>query len=166
MNITLKSREVKKIVAIARKQGTEELYDKLETQEGEKRIYRIAKGRQRERGEIGDIDIINDKEGKMLFDEDKISLRRVEYFEELLNVENKREELIKMYKMEGPEKKIVSQNGEELVNIRGMNGEELKQVKSFKYLGSLINNKGCEKEVQARVSASWMEMKGCGDSLE
>ena len=41
-----------------------------------------------------------------------------------------------------------------------MNGEELKQVKSFKHLGSLINNKGgCEKEVQARVSASWMKWR-------
>ena len=42
----------------------------------------------------------------MLFDEDKISLRWAEYFEELLNVESKREELIEMYKMEGPEKGI------------------------------------------------------------
>ena len=119
----------------------------------EKRIYRIAKTRQREREETGNNDIIKDKEGKMLFDEDKISLRWVEYFEELLNVENKREELIEMYKVEGPEKGIVSKNGEEQVNIWEMNGEELKQVKSFKHLGSLINNKGgCEKEVQARVT--------------
>ena len=87
----LKRREAKKIVAIARKQGTEELYDDLETKEGEKRIYRIEKARQREREETGNIDIIKDKEGKMLFDEDKISLRWAEYFEELLNVENKRE---------------------------------------------------------------------------
>ena len=51
----LKRREAKKIVAIARKQGTEELYDQLETKEGEKRIYRIAKARQREREETGNI---------------------------------------------------------------------------------------------------------------
>ena len=81
MDITSKRREVKKIVAIARKQGTEELYNKLETQKGEKRIYKIAKARQREREETGDIDITKDKEGKMLFDEDKISLRWVDYFE-------------------------------------------------------------------------------------
>ena len=92
-------------MAIARKQGTEELYDKLETQ-GEKRINGIAKGRQRERKETGNIHIIKDKEGKMLFDEDKISLRWAEYFEELLNVENKREELLEIYKVEGPEKGI------------------------------------------------------------
>ena len=58
-------------MAIARKQGTEELYDELENKEGGKRIYRIAKARQREREETGNIDIIKDKEGKMLFVEDK-----------------------------------------------------------------------------------------------
>ena len=42
----------------------------------------------------------------MLFDKDKISLRWAEYFEELLNVENKRELLTEMYKLEGPEKWI------------------------------------------------------------
>ena len=55
---------------------------------------------------------------------------------------------------------VCSKNGEEQVNSRDMHGEELKQVKSFKYLGSLINNKGgCEKEVQTRVSASWMKWR-------
>ena len=55
---------------------------------------------------------------------------------------------------------VCSKNGEEQVNIRDMHREELKQVKSFKYLGSLINNKGgCEKEVHARVSASWMKWR-------
>ena len=44
---------------------------------------------------------MKEKEGKILFDEDKISLRWAEYFEELLNAENKREELIEMYKVEG-----------------------------------------------------------------
>ena len=231
-------------------------------EKGEKRIYRIKKARQRERKELGNIDNIKDMEGKMLFDEDKISLRWAEYFEELLTVKNKREEITEMYKVEGPEKGIeveqmreamsgmksnkapgvsevsidmlraggeecliwksdllkavwdkekipenwrkslivpifkkkgdilecgnyrgikllehglkilerilekyglkmnakktetmvCSKNGEKQVNIRDMHGEELKQVKSFKYLRSLINNKGgCEKEVQARV---------------
>ena len=55
---------------------------------------------------------------------------------------------------------VCGKSGEEQVNIRDMHGEELKQVKSFKYLGSLINNKGgCEKEVQARVSANWIKWR-------
>ena len=55
---------------------------------------------------------------------------------------------------------VCSKNGEEQVNIRDMHGEELKQVKSLKDVGSLINDKGgCEKEVQARVSVSWMKWR-------
>lgn len=42
-----KSRKAKKTIAIARKQGTKELYNELETKEGEKRIYRIARARHR-----------------------------------------------------------------------------------------------------------------------
>ena len=61
----------------------------------------------REIGErLGNIDIIKNKEGKLSFDEDKISLKWAEYFEELLIVETKREELIEVYKVEGPEKGI------------------------------------------------------------
>lgn len=61
-------REAKRIVAITRKQGTQKLYDELATKEGEKQIHKVAKARQREREEIGNIDIIKNKEGKMLFD--------------------------------------------------------------------------------------------------
>ena len=56
---------------------------------------------------------LKDKEGKMLFGEDKISLWWAEYFEELLNVENKREELIEIHKVEGPGKEI------EVEEVRG-----------------------------------------------
>ena len=38
------------------------------------------------------------------------------------------------------------------------NGEELNQVESFRYLGSVIcESGGCEKDVQVRVNASWMK---------
>ena len=74
------------------------------TKEGEQRIYRIAKARQREREETGNIDIIKDKTGKILFQDELINARWVEYFEELLNVENEREEMADVSRAEGPEK--------------------------------------------------------------
>ena len=75
------------------------------------------------------------------------------------------QECLEMYGLKMNAKKtetmVCSKSGEEQVNIRGSHGEELKQVKSFKYLGSLIHNNkgGCEKEVQARVSVSWMKRR-------
>lgn len=79
----LKRRKAKKTVAIAKTQGTQELYDELETKEREKRIYRIARTRYRERENTGNINIIKDKEGKIQLEEDKIGARWAEYFEEL-----------------------------------------------------------------------------------
>ena len=44
--------------------------------------------------------------------------------------------------------------------VQERNGEELNQVESFRYLGSVIcESGGCEKDVQVRVSASWMKWK-------
>ena len=46
------------------------------------------------------------------------------------------------------------------MTIRDRHGEELKQVNCFKYLGSLVADRGgCEKEVQLRVNASWLKWK-------
>lgn len=49
----------------------------------------------------------------------KISSRWAECFQELLNVENKREEITEMHKVEGPEKEIEVEEIKE-----GMNGME------------------------------------------
>ena len=55
---------------------------------------------------------------------------------------------------------VCSKKGDEKVTIRDRHGEKLKQVNGFKYLGSLVADKGgCEKEVQSRVNASWLKWK-------
>ena len=153
----LKRREAKMIVAIARKQSTEELYDELETKEGEKRIYRIAKARQREREKTGNIDIIKDKEGKMLFDEDKISLRWAEYFEELLNVENKREELTEMYKVEGPEKWIEVKEVREVMS--GMESNKALEVSEVSIDMLRAGGKECLIWMSDLLKAVWVKEK-------
>ncbi len=49
---------------------------------------------------------------------------------------------------------------DEKVTIRDRHGEELKQVNCFKYLGSLVADRGgCEKKVQSRMNASWLKWK-------
>ena len=87
-----KKKEAKKAVAVAKEEGTATLYEELDTREGEIKIYRIAKARQREREGTGNFNIIKNSEGKVLF---KQEVREVwaEYFEKLLNVKNEREPL-------------------------------------------------------------------------
>ena len=69
------------------------MYADLETKEEEKIIYRVASAKYRELEDTGNIDIIKDKGRKIPFEEDKTGARWAEYFEELFNVENVREEI-------------------------------------------------------------------------
>ena len=55
---------------------------------------------------------------------------------------------------------VCCKKGGAKVVVRERNGRELNQVESIRYLGSVIcESGGCEKDVQARVSASWMKWK-------
>ena len=62
-----KKKEAKKAVAVAKKEGTATLYEELDTIEREIKIYRIAKARQREREGTGNVNIIKNSEGKVVF---------------------------------------------------------------------------------------------------
>ena len=63
------------------------------TEEGERKIYKVAKQRARPRRDIGEVNVIRDQIGEMLTDEVKIKERWRENFNNLLTVENAREQL-------------------------------------------------------------------------
>ena len=83
-------KEAKRTVAVARKEGTATLYEELDIREGEVKIYRTAKARQREREGTGNINIVKNREGKVVFKQEEVGEVWAEYFEELLTVENER----------------------------------------------------------------------------
>ncbi|XP_076041789.1 uncharacterized protein LOC143025675 [Oratosquilla oratoria] len=66
------------------------MYEELETKEGQKKIYKIAKERNRATKDLTLVKQIKDKNGKILTDPDKIWMQWKEYYEELLNQENPR----------------------------------------------------------------------------
>ena len=67
-----------------------ELYENLETTEGQRSIHRIAKARNRATKDLTHIKQIKDTNGTVLTREDDIKSRWKEYFENLLNEENPR----------------------------------------------------------------------------
>ena len=69
--------------------------------EEEDQICRIAKSRARQKKDITQVAAIKDKERSVLTEERKINRRWNEYFKELLNEENKREELEKVEVVSG-----------------------------------------------------------------
>ena len=72
------------------------------TEEGERMIYKVAKQRARSRRDTGEVNVIKDQTGDMLTDEVKIKERWREYFSNLLNVENAREQRGEVPAVEGP----------------------------------------------------------------
>ena len=68
--------KVKRVVAKAKGKAFDELYEKLDTKEGEKDLYRLARQR--------------DRAGK---DVQRVLRQWKEYFEELMNGENEREKV-------------------------------------------------------------------------
>ena len=97
-----REREAKAAVAKDTNEAYKERYDKMGTEEGEGMIYKVAKQMASSRRDIGEVNVIKDQTREMLIDEVKIKERWREYFSNLLNVENAREQLGEVPAVEGP----------------------------------------------------------------
>ncbi|XP_076065313.1 uncharacterized protein LOC143039320 [Oratosquilla oratoria] len=84
------NKEAKRAVAQARAAALQGMSEELETKEGQRKIYKIAKERNRATKDLTLAKQIKDKNDKILTDPDKIRMRWREYYEELLNQENPR----------------------------------------------------------------------------
>ena len=93
-------------MAKAKNDSVQHLYEELNTKEGEAKIYKIAKARQKSWQDKQSVNIVKDKDGKILTEEEAIKDRWKAYFEELLNVENAREPVNEVNPVEGPENEI------------------------------------------------------------
>ena len=82
---------MKKVVALAWAEAYRGLYERLESEEGEKEVYRMAKQRDRACRDVQKIRVIKDTAGKPLTREGDILKRWQEYFEKLMNEDNDHE---------------------------------------------------------------------------
>ena len=86
-----KCKEAKSEVAKAKAEAYDELYNKLSTKGGEKELYRVARQRDRSGKDLQHVRVIKDADGSLLTSEECVLRRWKGYFEELMNVENERE---------------------------------------------------------------------------
>ncbi|KAL5148302.1 Transcriptional adapter ADA2a [Glycine soja] len=77
--------ETKKTVSEARAQAFDGLYKALGTRDGERSIYRLAKGRERKTRDLDQVKCVKDEEGKVLVHEKDIKERWKAYFHNLFN---------------------------------------------------------------------------------
>ena len=95
-------KQAKRAVAKAKNNTYRDWYEKLDTPEGEKIIYKVAKARNEKKKDVGEIAIVKDQNGDILIMEEDIKRRWQEYFSNLLNMENEYEELSETLPVEGP----------------------------------------------------------------
>ncbi|KAK3522802.1 hypothetical protein QTP86_001096 [Hemibagrus guttatus] len=85
---------VKREVSKAKQKAYDELYTRLDTREGEKDLYRLARQRDRDGKDVQHVRVIKDRDGRVLTSEESVQRRWKEYFEELMNEENEREKRV------------------------------------------------------------------------
>ena len=84
------NKEAKKEVARSKAHAMDEVYKELETPEGERKIYRIAKALDKSAKDFTQIRQIKDEQGVVLWEHDKIIERWKGYYGNLLNEDNPR----------------------------------------------------------------------------
>ncbi|KAK3542091.1 hypothetical protein QTP86_013424 [Hemibagrus guttatus] len=89
-------RRVKREMSKAKQKAYEELYTRLDTNEGEKDLYRLARQRARDGKDVQQVRVIKDRDGRVLTSEERVQRRWKEYFEELMNEENEREKRVEV----------------------------------------------------------------------
>ena len=76
---------------MAKGRAYDNLYARLETKEGEKKLYRFARQRNRAGNNVQHARVIKDENGNVMVNSEAVLKRWKEYFEKLMNEENKRE---------------------------------------------------------------------------
>ena len=76
---------------MAKGHAYENLYARLETKEGEKELYRLARQRDRAGKDVQHVRVIKDENGNVMVNSEAVLKRWKEYFEKLMNEENNRD---------------------------------------------------------------------------
>ena len=76
---------------MAKGRAYDDLYTRLETKEGEKELYRLARQRDRAGKDVQHVRVIKDKNSSIMVNAEAVLKRWKEYFEKLMNKENNRD---------------------------------------------------------------------------
>ena len=106
----------------------DDLYARLETKEGEKELYRLARQRDRAGKDVQHVKVIKDKNGNVMVNSEAVLKRWKEYFEKLMNKKNNRDHRTEEAEVVNEEVNCVSRK--EVKNA-------LRRMKKVKQLGQM-----------------------------
>ena len=93
----------KKVVTLAKKAKSEDLAKELDSDEGKRKVYRIAKQMARDRQDVVNVNCLRNKAGKVVVDTEEMKKVWKDYMEQLLNEENVWDQKVDSNVKEGPE---------------------------------------------------------------
>ena len=76
---------------MAKGHAYDDLYARLETKEGEKKLYRLARQRDRARKDVQHMRVLKDKNANLVVSSLAVLKRWKEYFEKLMNEKNNKD---------------------------------------------------------------------------
>ena len=132
-------REAKKEVAKAKSKAYDELYEGLDTKEGEKTLYRLARQRHQAGKDVQQVRMMKDKDGNVMTDEESVLRMWKEYYMGLMNEENERErreidgERVNL-EVESVSKEEVMENMQRMKNGKAVGPDDI-PVEVWKCLG-------------------------------
>ena len=100
------NQECNRVIAISKEIAYSQLYEELKGKEGRIKIYKLANARKRTATDIGRVTAVKVKDGTLLTGDGEVKDRWLGYFDDLLNVENEREDLEGILPVQGPIKEI------------------------------------------------------------
>ena len=106
----------------------DDLYARLETKEGEKELYRLARQRDRAGKDVQHVRVIKDENSNVMVNSEAVLKRWKEYFEKLMNEENNRE--LRTEEAEVINEEVNCVNREKVKNA-------LRRMKKVKRLGQM-----------------------------
>ena len=170
---------VKKEVARAQEAQRKLFGEHLDTEEGQKRVYRIAKQIAKERCDVTRVSCLKDEAGSIVVNPDGVKARWKRYMETLLNVENVWDGSVESDSVLGPAEEITEKEVEDAIRAiksrkaggpTGLVGDMLKAagswgVKRMTEVCNLVVKEGCI-PVDWELSTLVPLYKGKGDPLD
>ena len=84
-------KEAKREVAKTEKKECEKLYERLETRDGQNKLFKVTKQRDRQSKNVHQVRVIKSNNREILVEEANVKQKWKEYFQKLLNEENPKE---------------------------------------------------------------------------
>jgi hypothetical protein len=108
-------RNAKKSVALAKNKESRTFGERLDSEEGQRSVFRVARQMAKERRDVIGVNCLRNENGGLIVQPEDVKNRWKMYMERLLNVENDWDKVVECDVVEGPEERITEEEVENAI---------------------------------------------------